>query len=288
MFVITGITGKVGGKVAETLIAKGYPVRAVVRNESKGAHLKDMGCELAVVADASDEAAMTKAFAGATGVFLLNPPNYDPTPGFTEVHKSANAATNAIKNARPGKVVFLSSVGAHVNEFNLLNNAGIYEMALLGCDVPVVMLRPAWFMENAAWDVTAARYGYINSFLQPLDRPIDMVSTQDIGQTAADLLLDEWVGVRIVELKGPQTVSPNEIAAGFALALGHPVIASAVNRNTWEEKFRDEGMQNPQARIRMLDGFNEGWLTFQRKFTELRTGTTTLQSVLGELVTKAN
>ena len=36
MFVITGITGKVGGIVADTLLNAGLPVRALVRSAEKG------------------------------------------------------------------------------------------------------------------------------------------------------------------------------------------------------------------------------------------------------------
>jgi uncharacterized protein YbjT (DUF2867 family) len=35
MYAITGITGKVGGAVARTLLAAGQPVRAVVRDAAK-------------------------------------------------------------------------------------------------------------------------------------------------------------------------------------------------------------------------------------------------------------
>ena len=36
MYAVTGITGKVGGMVAQTLLATGKKVRAVVRDEAKG------------------------------------------------------------------------------------------------------------------------------------------------------------------------------------------------------------------------------------------------------------
>jgi NAD(P)H dehydrogenase (quinone) len=36
MYVVTGITGKVGGALARTLLAAGQPVRAVVRDATKG------------------------------------------------------------------------------------------------------------------------------------------------------------------------------------------------------------------------------------------------------------
>lgn len=38
--------------------------------------------------------------------------------------------------------------------------------------------------------------------------------------------------------------------------------AEPVPLETWEELFRSQGMQNPVPRIRMLDGFNEGWIEF--------------------------
>jgi NAD(P)H dehydrogenase (quinone) len=48
MYAITGITGKVGGALAATLLAAGLPVRAVVRDATKGAACAARGCEVAV------------------------------------------------------------------------------------------------------------------------------------------------------------------------------------------------------------------------------------------------
>jgi uncharacterized protein YbjT (DUF2867 family) len=58
-------------------------------------------------------------------------------------------------------------------------------------------------MENAASDVEPARQrGEFESFLQPVERPVPMVATADVGRVAAGLLLEEWTGRRIVELEG--------------------------------------------------------------------------------------
>jgi NAD(P)H dehydrogenase (quinone) len=55
-------------------------------------------------------------------------------------------------------------------------------------------------MENSAWDVASAtKNGVIPSFLQPLDKPVPMVATADIGRVAAELLRETWSGHRIVE-----------------------------------------------------------------------------------------
>jgi uncharacterized protein YbjT (DUF2867 family) len=287
MFVINGITGKVGGRVADILLEAGLPVRALVRSAEKGAAWKARGCEIAIVPDAADAQSLAQAFAGATGVFLMNPPNYDSERDFPDIQRSAKATAEAIAKAKPDKIVLLSTIGAHVQEFNLLNRSTLFEHMLTNAGVPVAFLRAAWFMENAAWDLAAARSGRIESYLQPLDRKIDMVSTKDIGRAAADLLREQWSGVRIVELSGPQKYSPRDEAAAFATALGRDVKVVEVPRAEWEQRFRREGMQHPEARIRMLDGFNEGWIDFQCEGTERRTGTVELAQVLSEVAAGA-
>jgi uncharacterized protein YbjT (DUF2867 family) len=284
MFAVTGITGQVGGAVAERLLAAGRPVRAIVRDETRGAPWMERGCDVAIVPDASDSTALGAAIKGTDGVFLMNPPNYDPEPGFPDPRRIAAAFAEALQRGRPGRAIFLSTIGAQVERFNLLNNGGIVERALLQTGVPVALLRPAWFLENAAWDLHAAHQGEIESFLQPLDRAIDMVAVRDIGGVAAELLGETWQGTRIVELAGPTKVGPRDIAAAFGRALGREVGVRAIPRDTWEVRFRADGMEHPEARIAMLDGFNEGWIDFERVGTEYRTGATSVDDAISAIV----
>jgi NAD(P)H dehydrogenase (quinone) len=151
--------------------------------------------------------------------------------------------------------------------------------------MPITFLRPAWFMENFRWDVAAAREsGIIMSFLQPLDKPVPMVATADIGREAAKLLQESWTGRRVVELEGPRRVTPNEIANTFAEVLGRRVNMNAVPRETWEQLFRSQGMKNPIPRIRMLDGFNDGWIEFESGNAGSRKGGVVVKSVVQTLV----
>ena len=48
MYAVAGVTGHTGKAVAETLQAKGQPVRVIVRDEAKGASWKARGAEIAV------------------------------------------------------------------------------------------------------------------------------------------------------------------------------------------------------------------------------------------------
>jgi NAD(P)H dehydrogenase (quinone) len=283
MFAITGITGNVGGELARALLAAKRPVRAVVRDARKGAAWAGFGCEVAV-ADIEDVAALSAAFEGAEGVFVLVPPNFDPVPGFPEARRTAATLKTALEAARPGKVLYLSTIGAQAAQENLLTQHTIIEGVLRELTVPITFLRPGWFMENASWDVAPAKArGVVPSFLQPLNKPVPMVSTKDIGRVAAGLIQETWSRHRVVELEGPTRVTPNEVAVSFAKLLGRPVRMEAVPRETWETLFRSQGMKNPVPRMRMLDGFNEGWIEFANRDSVLK-GKVGIETALKKLI----
>jgi uncharacterized protein YbjT (DUF2867 family) len=202
MFAITGTTGNVGGEVARNLLAANQPVRAVVRDLHKAESWAQRGCDL-VGADINDATALVSAFEGAEGVFALVPPNFDPSPDFREARATAATLRSALDAARPGRVVYLSTIGAQATQSNLLTQHTIIEQELGWLSMPITFLRPGWFMENSIWDVTAAtRNGVIPSFLQPLDKPVPMVATADVGRVAAELLQEMWTGHRADSRKG--------------------------------------------------------------------------------------
>ncbi|CDG82630.1 NmrA family NAD(P)-binding protein [Janthinobacterium agaricidamnosum] len=287
MFVVAGITGQVGGFVAQTLLDAGLPVRAVVRDAAKGKVWQARGCQV-VIADVGDEAALTRAFSGADAVFIMLPSNFAPAEGFPEVRTIAATLSGALKAANPGKVVCLSTVGAQATQPNLLNQLQIAEQVLGALPMPVAFVRAAWFMENSAWDIEPARLaGLIPSYLQPLDKPVPMVSVADVGRVGAQVLQQEWRGVKVVELEGPRRYTPNDIATAFSRILGKYVSMFAVPKNTWAEVFIEQGSTRPEPRIQMLNGFNEGWIEFEGGQGASLKGTVTLEQALARLVANA-
>jgi NAD(P)H dehydrogenase (quinone) len=283
LFAVTGITGQVGGEVARNLLAAHQTVRGVARDVSKCQAWADRGCQ-SVSADINDVVSLTAAFAGVDGAFVLVPPNFDPSPDFSEARKIAATLSAALIAARPGRIVYLSTIGAQATRPNLLTQHSIIEEALRKLPMAITFLRPAWFMENSSWDVGPAKNGAIQSFLQPLNKPVPMVATAEIGRVAAELLQETWTGQRVVELEGPRRVTPAEIASTFAKLLGHSVNLEVVPRETWKALFESQGMKNPEPRIQMLDGFNEGWIEFESKEAGSRKGSVELESVLRTLI----
>ena len=218
MYAITGITGKVGGELARTLLAAGQPVRAVVRDARKGEAWAARGCQLAR-AEMEDASALTDAFTGATAVFIVPPSEFDPEPGYPEAQEVIDSVVEALTAARPTKVLCLSTIGADAVHDNLLSQRTMMEAALRRLPLPLTILRAAWFIDNAAWDVASAREaGVIHSFLQPTDKAFSdggREGRRASGGGPHSGGLDRHTRRRA---GGPRRVTPNDLADAFANA----------------------------------------------------------------------
>ncbi|SFI50321.1 Uncharacterized conserved protein YbjT, contains NAD(P)-binding and DUF2867 domains [Paenibacillus sp. UNC496MF] len=287
MYTIMGVTGQVGGAVARNLLAEGHQVRAVLRDERKADDWKALGAEVAF-ADYRDAAALETAFAGSDGAFVLLPPLFYPEAGFPETHAFAKAIGTALQAAGTPKFVALSSVGAHRDRgLGIIESLHIFERELGRLPMPGAFLRAAWFMENALWDIAPARErGAIAHSLYPLDRKIPMISTADIGAIAAKTLRQRWSGTRRLELEGPAAYSPADLAAALAALLNRDVRAEAIPRAEWAEAFIGQGAPEDRlgGRLAMLDGFNSGWIDFERTGTESVKGEVSLAEALRKLL----
>jgi len=291
MYAIMGITGRVGGAIAENLLAQGEQIRAIVRNPEKAARWRDCGAEIAV-ADVDDPNALASAFEGTDGVFLMVPPNFAPASGFPEVRKTLASYHAALAKALPKKAVYLSSIGAEqTSGLGIITSLHLMEQQLGDLPIDHAFLRAGWLMENHVWDVRTARSeGKILSNLYPLDRKFSLVATADIGKAGGDVLRQEWTGTRHIEVAGPEQYSPNDIARALSSALGRTIEAVAVPREKWTEFFVGQGMPEgrTEPRAEMVDGFNSGWIHFGVPGTEHITGFTSLTSVIAKLVANGN
>jgi uncharacterized protein YbjT (DUF2867 family) len=291
MYAIMGITGQIGGAVAESLLAQGKKIRAIVRNPEKAASWKDRGAEIAV-ADYDDPNALASAFEGAEGVFLMLPPNNAPAPGFPHTHKTLAAYHSALSKALPKKAVYLSSIGAEqTSGLGIITSLHLMEQKLKDLPIAHAFVRAGWFMENHVWDVpTAMSEEKIFSNLYPLDRKFPLVAAADIGKAGADVLGQEWTGIRYIEVAGPEQYSSNDLAREFSSALGRKIEAVALPREKWTEFFLGQGMPEgrTESRAEMVDGFNSGWIDFGVAGTEHIKGPTTLAPVIAQLVANSH
>jgi uncharacterized protein YbjT (DUF2867 family) len=283
-----GITGKVGGAVAENLLAAGKAVRGVVRNPEKAKAWADRGVEL-VQSAYDDPAALAKAFAGAQGVFAMIPPDFAPDPGLPDQKRTIAAIREALEQAKPGRAVFLSSIGSEQpSGLGLITSTHLMEQATRTLPIPVAYLRAGSFMENwlGAMDHIRAT-GEMPFFYAPLERKFPLVASRDIGLAGVKVLQESWTGERVLEVDGPQGGTDLlEAAAAFGGALGREVKAVQLPEAVWQSIL--EGMGMPADRtglyIEMVKSFNSGWIHFGNSGTETFHGQTTIRAFAQGLV----
>ncbi len=288
-FAITGISGQVGGAASKFLIDNGHTVRAVVRDESRVKLWRDLGME-AAVARLDDPSALATAFDGVDGVFIMTPTWFEADDMFAETARAVRAIGQALRSSAPPKTVLLSSIGAqHPEGTGAIGKLQYMEQAF--ADIPgVVSIRAAWFMENFVPFIDhAAKNGALPSMLAPIDCPILMIATIDIGKLVADVLQTKAAASSFLELEGPRRYAPAEVAAAFAHVLKRSVKAEILPREHWAETYRSWGLtpRSIEAMTEMLIGFNAGHIAFEAPPTGTIRGTTTLESVLSSHIQKS-
>ena len=279
MFLVTGITGKVGGSTARHLLERGKSVRALVRDEGKAAAWAAKGVEL-VKGEWEDPAAIARALAGVEGAYLMMPPSQTPSRDFRESKAVVASYQEALAKAPPPKLVALSSMGSEkTSGLGLITSTHLLEIALNDLPFPVAFVRAGSFYENYLFGLQAAQGGTLPIFYAPTDRKLPMVATEDIGAEIARLLTSEWTGKRYIELGS--MVSSDELAAELGEVLGHEVRAQAIPREAWGEALQHMGLpkDGTWGYEEMIEGVNSGWIAFGVEGTERVEGTTSAKEV---------
>src|SRR5262245_12593165 len=111
MLTIAGVTGRIGGAVAETLLMRGTRLRVLVRTADAEQRWRDRGAEVAIV-DLQDEIALTRALQGCDGMFALLPEDLSVPDFRAHRRRMAEALAASIRSACVPHVVFLSSLAA--------------------------------------------------------------------------------------------------------------------------------------------------------------------------------
>ena len=286
MFVVAGVTGNTGSVVAQTLLDRKQPVRVIVRTADKGAAWKAKGAEVSV-ALLDDVQALTKAFEGARGAYLLVPPNYAAASYLDDRRKVSEALARAVKASGLVHVVFLSSIGAHLPEGTGPIRIVRYGEQQLGAVAKnLTILRPPSFLDNWAPVLGAAKaQGILPSFLEP-DRKIPMISTRDIGRIAAEQLIAGGQGRKVLELSGPEDYSPNDIAAALGKLLKRAVTVQHAPLSAVVPTFKSFGFSDDAARLfeEMYRGFEQGTINYEKTGATHVRGHVTATEALQRLV----
>lgn len=280
MYLVMGITGKVGGATAENLLTRGKQVRALVRDCEEAANWAKKGVEL-VGGDWNDSAAVERALKGVEGAFVMLPAVWAPSPDFKEAKDVIASYVEALTKVPPPRVVALSSMGANrTSGLGMITALSLFEQGLRDLKSPIAFVRAGGFFENFLYGLQVAQGGTLPVYYNPTGQKSMMVASRDIGAEVATLLTGPaWSGKRVVELGS--MVSADEVAEQLGEVLDLDVKAFAVPRAGWAEAFEQFGIPKGQTgpAEAMFDAINSGWMRLGVQGTEHVPGTTPARDV---------
>ncbi|RWC90000.1 NAD-dependent epimerase/dehydratase family protein [Mesorhizobium sp. M8A.F.Ca.ET.208.01.1.1] len=280
MFLVMGITGKVGGATARHLLAQGKKVRALVRDRAKAASWTDQGVEL-VDGDWNNAEAIERALESVEGAFVMLPPIWAPTPDFNEAKGIIANYVKALAKAPAPRIVALSSMGAdRTSGMGLITALSLLEQGFGNLKLPIAYVRAGGFFENFLYGLQVAQGGALPVFYNPTNRQSTMVATDDIGAEVATLLGGPaWSGHRVIELGS--MVSADEVAAQLGEVMKLDVKAFAVPRAGWPATFEQFGIPKGQSgpAEAMYEAVNAGGMDLGVEGTEHVAGTTSARNV---------
>jgi uncharacterized protein YbjT (DUF2867 family) len=288
MFLVAGVSGNTGSKVADLLLAKGEQVRVIVRDEAKGAPWKAKGCEVAV-GSLRDPGFVSGAFEGIASAYLLLPPAVGSDDPIATGKATIDCYVEALsQNDHLETVAFLSSLGAQYDKFNMgiVNTVSYAETKLLNVNVQFFFLRAAYFYEN--WRM--ALPGMINdgalyTFLRE-SFPIPMVSAADIAQAAVEALLDPTKPWDVLQVAGPKEYNSFDVAEAFGKALGKPIKVVTLPTDQMVDKMTAMGLapKAAEAYRDLYDAMHMGRVELKDRPFYLYRGKVSLEEFAAEAV----
>jgi len=216
----------VGGEICRQLVAAGKPTRALVRSTSdpgKVQALRELGVEV-VQGDVRDRASLDAACAGVTAVIsTVSSMPFSYQPGENDIETVDLNGVKALIDAAVGagvKHLVYTSFTMEL-DFPLHNAKRAVERHLKGSGLTYTVLRPSYFME--VWLSPAVGFDAANAkaaIYGTGKEPISWISFQDVAKFAVASLDNPAARNAILELGGPEALTPNQVVGIFERAGG--------------------------------------------------------------------
>lgn len=211
--IVTGSLGHISKPLTQELVQKGHTVTVISSNPKKQKEIEALSAT-SVIGSLEDADFLTATFTGADAAYCMIPPNnyFDMNLDLLAYYQRiANNYAQAVRQSGVKRVVYLSSVGAHLEKGSGLilgHHKGERIMSDLS-GVAITFMRPVAFYYNL--------YGYV-----------EMIKDQ--GVIAANYGADDrdvWV-------------SPVDIAAAIVEELETPLVGSKVRYVASDERTGNE------------------------------------------------
>jgi uncharacterized protein YbjT (DUF2867 family) len=238
-----GDIGAIGRNVVTMLLAKGHPVRALVRREDERADsLRKLGAEV-MVGDLTDLQSVHRAIEDCQRIYF----------GMSISSAYLEATANVAAVARHhGVEVLVNMSQMTVSQMGINDTTDspqhklhwLAEQVLAWSGLPVVNVRPTVFLEGFFLRLAAMGVRDNDELTLPLgDARTSPISAYDVARVVATILDNPAPHIgQIYNLTGPESVDVAQHARAFSEALGRKIRYRDVPVGPWSEKLREFGV----------------------------------------------
>jgi uncharacterized protein YbjT (DUF2867 family) len=239
MNLVVGATGSLGSEIVKLLAGAGKPARALVRPTSdrkKVDQLQTLGAEI-VSGDLKDRPSLDAACRGVSAIISTASSTLSRLEGDTirtVDHEGQLSLVDAARAAGVAHFVLISFSGMNV-EFPLQTAKREVERHLKESGMTYTILQPTFFME--VWLSPALGFDAAQGTAQVYGSgqpKISWVSFQDVAEFAIASLDNPAARNAVIELGGPEALSPLEVVKIFEKQSGRPFTV----QHTSEEQLR--------------------------------------------------
>lgn len=274
MILVTGATGKLGGKVIETLITKGVPanqIAALVRDESKAAGLKKKGIDIRI-GNYDDKNSLDEAMKGMSKVLLVSA---------LDAGKIMQQHKNVIDAAGKAGVKCLAYTSHCLRDRDTLMNPLMLthfetEDYIMASGLNYLIFRNILYMDSMAMFMLGKNWEETGISLPAGDGTVSYALRSDEAEAIGNILAkgDEDCKNRIYNFTGSKLYSFFNVAQALSELSGKSVTYTPVDMETYQTSAKEKGV--PEHAVKAMTSF----------FTDIKNGqgstvSTDLEEALG-------
>lgn len=251
MILVTGATGKLGGKVIETLLKNNVPatqIAALIRDENKAADLKEKGIDLRD-GDYDNRASLDKAMEGIDKVLLVSGLDMNRIP---QQHR------NVIDAAKAAGVKCIAYTSNCLRDRDTLINYIMQthfetEDYIKASGLNYLIFRNVLYMESMAMFMLGKDVLEKGIQLPAGDGRVSYALRSDEAEAIGNVLASEECGNRIYQFTGSRAYSFDDVAEALSELSGKTVIYTPTNMEAYKAGALAQGV--PEHAVEMMAPF---------------------------------
>lgn len=236
MLLVVGATGMLGSQICRRLADRALPFRALVRPTSdpgKTQALRELGAEI-VTGDLRDGRGLGRALAGTQQLICtVSSMPFSYRPGENDIATTDAAGVQALITTAAAmgveRFTYTSFSGGMDLDFPLAQAKRSAEASLMASGMAWTILRPSFFMD--VWLTPAVGFDPANGTVTLYGtgaEPISWIALGDVAELAVRTTLDPAAERAILELGGPEALTPLQVVRLYEQILGRALSVTHV------------------------------------------------------------